>query len=261
MVDRLKDKVCIITGAATGIGQAAAVLFGKEGATQVLSYNERPMTETLKMIKEGKDRVTTVKCDVTKLEDMQALIDTTVKKHGRIDVLVLNAGVVRIGPVETFSDKDYDLLINVNLKGTFYGFKAAIPQLKKQKKGTVVVVSSVSAHIGQYNHANYASTKAGQLAFTRSVAIDLAQYNVRVNSCSPGATDTPMLQGDVQKRAKEIGKTYEEVKAMSEKAEGVLGRWATPMEVANLILFLASDESSYMVGTDVLIDGGWTASQ
>lgn len=260
MVDRLKDKVCIITGAATGIGQAAAVIFGREGATQVLTYNERPITETMGMIKEGKDKVVTMKCDITKSEDVKKVIDDTIKKFKRIDVLVLNAGVVRIGPVETFSDEEYDLLINVNLKGTFYGFKWAIPYLKKQKKGTVVVVSSVSAHIGQTDHANYASTKAGQLAFTRSVAMDLAPYNVRVNSCSPGATDTPMLQGDVKKRAKQIGKTYEEVKAASEKNEGVIGRWATPVEVANLILFLASDESSYMTGTDVLIDGGWHSS-
>jgi NAD(P)-dependent dehydrogenase (short-subunit alcohol dehydrogenase family) len=260
MANRLKDKICIITGAATGIGQAAAVLFGKEGATQVLTYNERPITETLNMIKKEKEKVVAMKCDVTKSKDMKKVMDDTIAKFGRIDVLVLNAGVVRIGPVETFPDADYDLLINVNLKGTFYGFKWAIPYLKKQKKGTVVVVSSVSAHIGQTNHANYASTKAGQLAFTRSVAMDLAPYNVRVNSCSPGATDTPMLQGDVKKRAKEIGSTYDEVKRQSEASEGVMGRWATPVEIANLILYLASDESSYMTGIDVLIDGGWTAS-
>jgi meso-butanediol dehydrogenase/(S,S)-butanediol dehydrogenase/diacetyl reductase len=257
MGNRLKDKVCVITGAATGIGQAAAVLFGKEGATQVLTYNERPITETMNMIKEGKDKVISMKCDVSKSEDNKAVIEATIKKFGRIDVLVLNAGVVRIGPVETFSDEDYDLLINVNLKGTFYGCKWAIPYLKKQKKGNIVVVSSVSAHIGQTDHANYASTKAGQLAFTRSLAMDMAPFGVRVNSCSPGATDTPMLQGDVKKRAAQIGKTYEEVKKGSEAKEGVLGRWATPVEIANLILFLASDESSYITGTDVLIDAGW----
>ena len=131
----MKDKVCIVTGAATGIGQALAVLLGQEGAIQVLTYNERPMTETMGMIKEGKDKVMTMKCNVAKFEDNKAVFDATIKKYGRIDVLVLNAGVVRIGSVETFSDADYDLLINTNLKGTFYGCKAAIPQFKKQKKG------------------------------------------------------------------------------------------------------------------------------
>lgn len=257
MAGRLQDKVCVITGAATGIGQAAAVLFGREGAYQVLTYNERPIDETLGMIKEGRDRVITMKCNTTKSEDNKAVIEATIKKFGKIDVLVLNAGVVRIGPVETFPEEDYDLLINTNLKGTFYGCKWAIPYLKKQKSGNIVVVSSVSAHIGQTDHANYASTKAGQLAFTRSLAMDMAPFGVRVNSCSPGATDTPMLQGDVKKRAAQIGKTYEEVKAASEAKEGCLGRWAKPMEVANLILFLASDESSYITGTDVLIDAGW----
>jgi glucose 1-dehydrogenase len=132
MVGRLQDKVCIITGAATGIGQAAAVLFGREGAYQVLIYNEGNMDETLSMIKEGRDRVITMKCNVTKSEDNKAFIEETIKKFGKIDVLVLNAGVVRIGPVETFSDEDFDLLINTNLKGTFYGCKWAIPYFKNK---------------------------------------------------------------------------------------------------------------------------------
>jgi NAD(P)-dependent dehydrogenase (short-subunit alcohol dehydrogenase family) len=115
----------------------------------------------------------------------------------------------------------------------------------------------VAAHIGQLAHANYCSTKAGVLGYTRALALDLAPYNVRVNSVSPGATDTPMLQSDVAKQARDRGMTYEEVKKEFEQ-EGVIGRWAKPEEIATGILFLATEESSYMTGADLRLDGGWT---
>ena len=256
---RVKDKVVLLTGAASGIGRAAAILLGKEGATQVLSdIDEKGLRETLDLLKKGKDRAEIMRVDVTDSAQVKKMIDNTVKKHGRIDVLIANAGVVRVGPVEDFPDEDYDLLINVNLKGTYYSCKHAIPHLKKQGFGSVITLASVAAHIGQVNHANYCSTKAGILGFTRALALDLAPYGVRVNSVSPGATDTPMLVSDVTKQARERGVDYEVVKREFE-GEGVLKRWATPEEVATGILYLASDESSYMTGSDLRIDGGWTA--
>jgi NAD(P)-dependent dehydrogenase (short-subunit alcohol dehydrogenase family) len=256
---RVKDKVVILTGAASGIGRAAAILLGKEGATQVLSdIDERGLRETLDLLKKGKDRAEIMRVDVTDSAQVKKMIDNTVKKHGQIDVLIANAGVVRVGPVEDFPDEDYDLLINVNLKGTYYSCKHAIPYLKKQGFGSVITLASVAAHIGQVNHANYCSTKAGILGFTRALALDLAPHGVRVNSVSPGATDTPMLVSDVTKQARERGVDYEVVKREFE-SEGVLKRWATPEEVATGILYLASDESSYMTGSDLRIDGGWTA--
>jgi sorbitol-6-phosphate 2-dehydrogenase len=256
---RAKDKVVILTGAASGIGRAAAILFGKEGATQVLSdIDMKGLRETLDLIKKGKDRAEIMRVDVTDSAQVKKMIDQTYKKYGRIDVLVANAGVVRVGPVEDFPDEDYDLLINVNLKGTYYSCKHAIPYLKKQGFGSVITLASVAAHIGQVNHANYCSTKAGILGFTRALALDLAPHGVRVNSVSPGATDTPMLVSDVTKQARERGVDYEVVKKEFEE-EGVLKRWATAEEVATGILFLASDETSYMTGSDLRIDGGWTA--
>ena len=256
---RVKDKVVILTGAASGIGRATAILLGKEGAVQILSdIDERGLGETLSLLEKGKDRAETMRVDVTDSAQVKKMIDHTYKKYGRIDILIVNAGVVRVGPVEDFPDEDYDLLINVNLKGTYYTCKHAIPYLKKQGFGSVITLASVAAHIGQVNHANYCSTKAGILGFTRALALDLAPFGVRVNSVSPGATDTPMLVGDVTKQAKERGVDYEVVKKEFEE-EGVLTRWATPDEVAFGILFLASDESSYMTGSDLRIDGGWTA--
>ena len=255
---RVKDKIVILTGAASGIGRATAELFAKEGAIQVLSdIDEQKLKETYDMLGEGKERASIVKLDVTKPDEVKKMIDDTVNKYGRIDVLIVNAGVVRVGPVEDFPDEDYDLLINVNLKGTHYTCKFAVPYFKKQGFGSIITLASVAAHIGQVAHANYCSTKAGVLGYTRGLALDLAPFNVRVNSVSPGATDTPMLQGDVAKQAKDRGVSYEEVKKEFEE-EGVLGRWARPEEIATGILLLSTEDASYITGSDLRIDGAWT---
>ena len=258
MIIRVKDKVVILTGAGSGIGRATAELFAKEGAIQILSdIDEEGLKETFDLIEDGKEKTSIMKIDVRNPGEVKEMIDSTVEKYRRIDILIANAGVVRVGPVDTFPDDDYDLLIDVNLKGTHYTCKFAVPYFKKQKSGSIITLASVAAHIGQTAHANYCSTKAGVLGYTRALALDLAPYNVRVNSVSPGATDTPMLQSDVAKQARDRGITYEEVKKEFE-SEGVLGRWATPEEIATGILFLATEESSYMTGADLRIDGGWT---
>lgn len=255
----MKDKVVVITGAASGIGQATAKLFAQEGAIQILSdIDEEGLKKTFEILqKEEQNRTSLLKIDVTKPEEVKEMMEHIIKIFNKIDVLIVNAGVVRVGPVETFPDADYDLLINVNLKGTHYTCKFAVPYFKKQKFGSIITLASVAAHIGQEAHANYCSTKAGVLGYTRALALDLAPYKVRVNSVSPGATDTPMLQSDVAKQARDRGISYEEVKKEFEE-EGVLGRWAKPEEIANGILFLASEESSYITGADLRIDGGWT---
>jgi NAD(P)-dependent dehydrogenase (short-subunit alcohol dehydrogenase family) len=257
-LNRVKDKVVILTGAASGIGRATAKLFAVEGAILILSdINEEGLTETYESLGEAKENATTMRVDVRKQGEVKNMIEQTVEKQGRIDVLIVNAGVVRVGDVETFPDEDYDLLIDVNIKGTHYTCKFAVPYFKKQKFGSIITLASVAAHIGQTAHANYCSTKAAVLGYTRALALDLAPFNVRVNSVSPGATDTPMLQSDVAKQARERGLTYEEVKKEFEE-EGVMGRWADPKEIATGILFLATDESSYMTGADLRLDGGWT---
>jgi len=257
MGTRFKDKVVILTGAGSGIGRATAVLFAQEGAIQVLSdWDEKGLNETVSLMK-NKDNVISLKVDVRKKEEVKKMIELTIEKFKRIDVLVCNAGVVRVGPVDTFDDAEYDLLINVNMKGTYYTCKYALPYFKKQKYGNIVTLTSVAAHIGQVNHANYCSTKAGVLGFTRGLALDLAPYGVRVNSVSPGATDTPMLQSDVGKQAKDRNVPYDVVKKEFE-AEGVMGRWAKSEEIATGILFIASEEASYMTGSDLRMDGGWT---
>jgi NAD(P)-dependent dehydrogenase (short-subunit alcohol dehydrogenase family) len=255
---RVKDKIVVLTGAASGIGRATAILFAKEGAIQVLSdIDEKGLKETYEALESNKERARIMKVDVRKAEEVKKMIDKTVEMYGKIDILIVNAGVVRVGPIETFPDEDYNLLIDVNLKGTHYTCKYAVPYFKKQKFGSIITLASVAAHIGQVAHANYCSTKAGVLGYTRALALDLAPFNVRVNSVSPGATDTPMLQSDVAKQARDRGVEYNEVKKEFEE-EGVLGRWATPEEIATGILFLATEDASYMTGADLRLDGGWT---
>ncbi|MBY9008539.1 MAG: SDR family oxidoreductase [Candidatus Lokiarchaeota archaeon] len=256
---RLKDKIVVLTGAASGIGRATAILFAKEGAIQVLSDNDEDgLNETNKLINDdAKERTKITVVDVRNQNEVKVMIDLTIEKYGRIDVLIVNAGVVRVGNVETFPDAELNLLIDVNIKGTHYTCKYAVPYFKRQKFGSIITLASVAAHIGQTAHANYCSTKAAVLGYTRALALDLAPYNVRVNSVSPGATDTPMLQSDVAKQAKDRGLSYEEVRKEFEE-EGVMGRWAKPEEIATGILYLATEESSYMTGADLRLDGGWT---
>jgi len=255
---RVKDKVVVLTGAASGIGRSTAILFAKEGALLHISdIDEEGLRKTCNLIEDVKGNVSYMIVDVTNFADVKKAIDDVIKKHGRIDVLIANAGVVRVGQVEDFPEEDYDLLINVNLKGTFFTCKAAVPYFKKQRFGTIITLASVAAHIGQNNHANYCSTKAGVLGFTKALALDMAPYGVRVNSVSPGATDTPMLRSDVTKEAGQRGISFEEVKKEFEE-QGVIGRWAEPEEIATGILFLATDDASYMTGADLRLDGGWT---
>ncbi|MHA1381538.1 MAG: SDR family NAD(P)-dependent oxidoreductase [Candidatus Helarchaeota archaeon] len=258
---KLKNKVVLLTGAASGIGRATAILFAKEGAVQILAdINEEGGKETTELVKkEVPDaEVEFLKLDVSKEVEVADIINNIIKNYGRLEILINNAGVVRVGPPEDFTEQDYDLLINVNLKGVFFCCKHVIPHFKQERRGVIVNLASVAAHIGQVNHANYCSTKAGVLGMTRALALDLAPYNVRVNSVSPGATDTPMLRSDVAKNARERGVDFEVVKKEFEQ-EGVLGRWADAMEIAKVILFLASEDSSYMTGADILVDGGWVA--
>lgn len=255
---RVKDKITILTGAGSGIGRATAILFAGEGAIVYASdIDEAGLKETLSLVKEGKENLHISKMDVTKYDNVRQHVDEVAKKNGRIDCLIVNAGVVRVGQVEDFPEEDYDVLLNVNLKGLFFTCKAAIPYFKKQKSGNIITLASVAAHIGQNNHANYCSTKHGVLGFTKALALDMAPYNVRVNSVSPGATDTPMLRTDVGKEAVQRGVSFEQIRKEFEE-QGVLTRWADPMEIATGILFLATNDSSYMTGADLRIDGGWT---
>ena len=186
------------------------------------------------------------------------MVDKTVKKHGRIDVLNNNAGIVLVRPLDEIAWDQYRRVVDVNLGGIFLFCKHVIPVMKGQKAGAIVNMGSVSGHVGQVDHSLYGATKGAVIALTRALAWELAPYNIRVNSVSPGSVDTPMLRGDIQIESEKTGKSYDEVKRIRE-AEQAFRRWADPSEIAESIYFLAGDTASFITGTDLLVDCGWVA--
>ena len=178
--------------------------------------------------------------------------------HGRIDVLNNNAGIVLVRSLDEILWDEYQRVVNVNLGGIFLFCKHVIPVMKKQKRGSIVNMGSVSGHVGQVDHSLYGATKGAVIALTRALAWELAPWNIRVNSVSPGSVDTPMLRSDIKIESAKTGKSYEEVKKLRE-AEQAFKRWADPSEIAESIYFLASDAASFITGTDLLVDCGWVS--
>lgn len=257
---KLRSKVAIITGGSSGIGRATAVLFAKEGAKVIVTAdkNVKGGNETVRLIKAAGREGQFIKCDVTKEADIQKSVRTVLDKYGKIDILVNNAGWVLISPFEETTTEQFDKVVGIDFKGTFLMSKYVIPHMKKQRSGVIVNMASVAGHVAQVDHAVYCGTKGAVIAMTRGMAVELAPYNIRVNSVSPGSVDTPMLRGDIRQEAIRHKEDPEKLIAQRTK-EGIVGRWATPEEIAPIILYLASDDASFMTGADILIDGGWTA--
>ncbi len=244
------NKVAVVTGAARGIGLATANLFSERGyLTVALDIAESEL---------DKSKIDFLKCDVSMENEVKEAIDFTVKKYGRIDVLVNNAGIVLVKPIEEISWEEFLRVVSVNLGGTFLMIKHVVPVMKKSNGGAIVNVASISGHVGQVRHSIYGATKGAIIALTKSLAWELAPYNIRINSVSPGSVDTEMLRSDVAVEAKRLGLSFEEVKKMREE-EQAFHRWADPKEIAEVIYFLASDKASFITGADLLVDAGWAA--
>lgn len=249
----VKSKVAIVTGAARGIGAATAARFVKEGYG-VIGLDVLP----LEAIPEGLGSFEFHSCDVTNEPAVREVIAQVTKAFGRIDVLANIAGVVLVKPLIETTWEDFRRIVNVNLGGTFLSMKYTLPVMQRQRSGAVVNMASVSGHVGQIDHSLYGSTKAAVIALCRSLAWEMAPYNIRINSVSPGSVDTPMLRGDIEIESRKTGAPFAEVKAKRE-AEQALGRWANPSEIAAAVYFLASSEASFVTGIDLLVDCGWTA--
>lgn len=251
------QKVAVITGGARGIGEAAARKFAENGYHVVILdilEEGRSLADELN----GDRQVLFFRCDVTNEAEVRAAINDSVDWFGRIDVLVNNAGVVLVKPLDETGWDEFQRVVNINLGGAFLLCKYVLPVMKQQQHGAIVNVASVSGHVGQTNHAVYGSTKGAVIALSRALAWEVAAYNIRVNSISPGSVDTPMLRGDIETESKRLNLPYDEVKAERE-AEQAFGRWADPVEIAEAILFLAGDRASFITGTDLLVDCGWVA--
>ncbi len=243
---RLKDRVAVITGAARGIGKAIAFTFAREGAKIALVDVERSRLELSRqeMEKRGAMAVA-LPCDITKSSEVQGVIDRVKKAFGRIDILVNNAGIIRRGTIETVTEEDWDRVIEVNLKGTFNCCKAVVETMKSQRYGKIVNVSSIAGKLGDITSApGYGPSKAGIDALTKTLARQLAPYGINVNAVSPHAIETEMSAQWSEEKRKEV------------VASIPLGRLGKPEDVAEAVLFLASDEASFITGEILDVNGG-----
>lgn len=250
----LKGKVAIITGARRGMGRTHAITLAKAGAKVVVSdISLEDCQEVVEEIKEAKGEAMAVKCDVSKKEEVDEMIKKVVEKWGKVDILVNNAGIVQFVPFLEMREEDWDKTLDINLKGYFLCAQAAAKEMVKQKSGVIINIASVAMGqqgVGFPNIVHYCASKGGIVGMTEALAVELASYNIRVNAISPGMIETPMIDS-----VKQDPKMMEAM-----LARVPMHRVGRPEEVSNLVLFLASDVSSYMTGSTVVIDGGWLAT-
>ncbi len=242
---RLKDKVALITGAARGIGREIALIFAQEGAHIVIwDVNPEAAAQTQKDIETLGVNTMSAKVDVTNFKQVDEEINKILDKFQKLDILVNNAGITKDGLLLRMSEADWDAVINVNLKGTFNCSKAVSKVMLKQKSGKIVNIASIIGIIGNAGQANYAASKAGIIALTKTTAKELASRGICVNAVAPGFIQTEMtakLPHEIQEKM---------------LAQIPLGRFGKPEDVARLCLFLGSGESDYITGQTVVIDGG-----
>ena len=247
-MDRLKDKIAIITGATSGIGKAAAVLFAKEGAKVIIAGFEKEDGENAeKEIKALGGEATFIETDLLNLSDIDNLVNRTIEMYGRIDILFGNAGAVTFYNFhEIDMEKDYQRTMDLHVKANFYITKLVLPYMMEQKQGSCLYTLSVAAAIGQKNAASYSTSKGALKNFIWTLAMEYGKYNIRFNGILPGLTF-----GNMAPREGEI------MKKLTPRIP--LGRGAEPEEIANAALFFACDESSFCTGSMLQVDGGETA--
>ncbi len=249
---RLKQKVAIITGAKSGIGLATARRFAAEGAKVVLADIRDAQQEAREVTRGGGEAVF-VQVDVSHESQVSALIEKTIVTYGRLDILVNNAGIELAKKVTDTSEAEWDRLMDVNLKGVFLCSKAAIPVMRRQGGGVIVNVASELGLVGGSEIAAYCASKGGVVQLTKAMAIDHVGDQIRVNCVCPGPVATRLLEAIVDASPN----PQRERRSIVEKT--LMKRVGQPEEIANVILFLASEESSYMTGSIVVVDGGLTA--
>jgi len=242
MTDRLKDKVALVIGASRGIGKAIAHRFLEEGAKVVVSDFE---------VDEGKATaeefgVDFIQTDISKMDDAVAAVTHTLSRHGRLDIIVQNAGIYPWQLIENTSPDDWDRVMAVNLRGCFNAARAALTPMKAQGSGRILFTSSITGpHVSSPGHGHYAATKAGINGFIRSAALEFSSYGITVNGVEPGNILTEAVQ---------LHRSPAFIENM--KVSIPLGRLGSPRDVANAFLFLASDDASYITGTTIVVDGG-----
>lgn len=257
----MNGKVALITGAGSGLGKAAAILLGKEGAKiAALGRDEKELNRTVQIIKSNNGEAIPILADIAKPDQMQKAVEQIIRQWGRLDIVFANAGINGVwAPLEEISTEEWQETIDINLNGTFYTIKFAVPYLKKQG-GAVVITSSVNGTrmFSNSGASAYASTKAAQVAFAKMIALELAKHKIRVNVICPGWIESSIDENTDKQN-------IEAAKEPVEFPEGAVpltdGKPGKAEDVAKLVLFLASDMSSHITGTEVWIDGGQSLLQ
>ncbi|GGC89533.1 oxidoreductase [Thalassobacillus devorans] len=251
---RLKNKTVLITGAGSGIGKCTALLFAKEGANVVVNdINEENGDGTVKEIKNQNGTAIFIKADVTKPESVSEMVENALNEFEQIDVLFNNAGISGVGKLHEIEPTDWERVVNVNIKGVYLPSKYVLPTMMERQQGSIINMSSCIAEIGLAQRASYSATKGAVLALTKSMQVDYARYNIRVNALLPGTIMTPFVKKYLKESYENPEEAIEKIK--SRQLSGDLG---LPEDVANAALFLASDESKFMMGSPLYIDGGAT---
>lgn len=247
MANRLQGKVAAITGAGMGLGQAAASLFASEGARIVVGeIKEEEGRETVSHIENQGGEAVLVQMDVRQGKDAERLTRVAVDEYGRLDILVNNVGVQINKDVVDTSEDEWDFVVDTNLKSMFLCSKYAVAQMRQQGGGNIICVSSLSGLVGNGLQASYNASKHGVIGLVRSMAVDHAADNIRVNAVCPGSMNTPLTE------------TIPEEKLAPYRDANLMKRFAAPGEIAKAVLFLASDEASFVTGSVLVADGGYT---
>jgi NAD(P)-dependent dehydrogenase (short-subunit alcohol dehydrogenase family) len=253
-VNTLANKVALITGGASGIGRATAILFAQEGASVAIADidiegGQSAVTE----IALAAGKAIFILCDVTRAEDCRKAVEETVAAFGGLHILFNNAGIIRRADVIRTTEEEWDRVMAVNVKSIFLMSKYAIPYMKKAGGGSIINTSSGWGLKGGGNAVSYCASKGAVTNMTRAMAIDHGEENIRVNAICPGDTDTPMLRNE----ARQLGQLEDQF--MAEAAQRPLGRYAQPIEIAHAVLYLASEAANYVTGAALVIDGGGLA--
>ena len=248
---RLEGKRTIVTGGASGIGKAIVQMFVNEGAKVIVA--DIDFNEAKKLSNELKSNALPFEANVTSAENFNSLINYCEKEFSGLDVLVNNAGIGLASKLPETTEDDWQKVIDVNLKGTFFGMKYAVPLMRKSSGGSIINISSIAALVGLADRAVYSASKGGIIAMSRAAAIDHVKDNIRINCIAPGTVDTPWIE--------RITQTYENA---AEAKKGMMdrqphGRLVSPEEIAAMAVYLASDESKSTIGTVMVVDGGMTA--
>jgi 2-keto-3-deoxy-L-fuconate dehydrogenase len=247
---QLNGKIAAVTGSGSGIGKAVALLFAKQGATvHLLDLNEEAIKTTEDEIKKNNGTAAPQICDVTSQQNVKDVFS----RIGRVDILVNSAGVSHVGNVESTPEADFDRLYNVNVKGVYNCLQAAVSLMKQNKSGVILNLASIANNVGLADRFAYSMTKGAVYAMTLSVARDYIHEGIRCNCISPARVHTPFVDGFIAKNYP--GKEKEMYEKLSKSQP--IGRMAKPEEIAHLILYLCSDEASFITGCDYPIDGGF----